>query len=288
MQIYKYEAFSNKSGMGNPAGVAFECDMLKDEEMQETAGKIGFNETVFLLESEKADIKMRYFTPEHEMNLCGHATIAGVWAVFEKMNKKIKTVETLSGIIDIDMESEGTGEKFITMKQLPAEFVEFHGNKAKLAEAMGITKNDIDDSLPIVYGSTGIWTLLVPVKKLDTFTKMKPDNKLFPEILTEKARASVHPFCLETYNKNADMHGRHFSSPFSGTVEDPVTGTASGVMGAYYVKYIKPSNEKNIIVEQGQEIGKDGIIYINVKKEQNNLNVKIKGTAVYSGKIFLK
>ena len=287
MKIYRYEAFTDKAGMGNPAGVVFECDDITEEEMQKTAGEIGFNETVFLLASKTADIKMRYFTPGHEMNLCGHATIAGVYALFEKENKEIKTVETLSGIINVNMEIRNNGKTFIRMKQLPAQFEEFRGDKAKLAEALGIRENDIEEKFPVIYGSTGIWTLLVPVKNLDAFLKMKSDNKKFPEILTEKPKASVHPFCLETYNENADMHGRHFSSPFSGTVEDPVTGTASGVMGAYYIKFIKPSDEENIVVEQGHEIGKDGIVYVNVKKKDGNLDVEIKGEAVYAGEIFL-
>ena len=287
MKIYKYEAFADKAGMGNPAGVAFECDNLTEDEMQKTAEKIGFNETVFLLASKIADIKMRYFTPGHEMNLCGHATIAGVKALFEKENRKIKTVETLSGIINVDIEIQNTGKIFISMKQLPAQFEEFMGDKAKLAETIGITEKDIDGNLPVMYGSTGIWTLLVPVKKLDIFSKMKPENKKFPEVLAQKPRASIHPFCLETYDKNANMHGRHFSSPFSGTVEDPATGTASGVMGAYYINFIKSLGKKNITVEQGQEIGKNGIVYVNVKRECGNFNVEIKGEAVYTREIYL-
>ena len=287
MRIYKYEAFTDKAGMGNPAGVVFECDDLTEQEMLETAGKIGFNETVFLTESETADIKMRYFTPGHEMDLCGHATIAGVIAVFEKNNKKIKTVETLSGIIDVDMEIQNTGKILISMKQPDARFEDFFGDRAELSEVIGIAEEDIDESLPIMYGNTGLWTLLLPVKKLDTFLLLFFVNNKFPGVLTRKPKASIHPFCLETYNENADMHGRHFSSPFSGTVEDPVTGTASGVMGAYYVKFIKPSLEKDIVIEQGQEIGKNGLIYVNVKKEDKNLKVKISGEAVYAGEIFL-
>ena len=287
MKIYKYEAFTDEAGMGNPAGVVFQCGNLTEEEMQKTAEKIGFNETVFLLDSKTADIKMRYFTPGHETNLCGHATIAGVKALFEKENRSIKTIETLSGIINVSTVLHETGKVLIEMEQLPAQFEEFHGDKAKLAEAMGITEKDIDGNLPVMYGNTGVWTLLVPVKNLDTFSKMKSDNKRFPEILTQKPRASVHPFCLETYNDGADMHGRHFSSPFSGTVEDPVTGTASGVMGAYYINYIRLSDEKRIAVEQGQEIGKNGIVYVSVKRENNNLNVEIRGEAVYAGKIFI-
>ena len=78
------------------------------------------------------------------------------------------------------------------------------------------------------------------------------------------------------------MHGRHFSSPFSGTVEDPVTGTASGVMGAYYRKYIRipRENKRAILVEQGQEIGKDGVVKVELPTKQRN-TVRIFGTPVF-------
>ena len=82
----------------------------------------------------------------------------------------------------------------------------------------------------------------------------------FPSVLKEIPNASIHPICLETYDELAQMHGRHFSSAYAGTIEDPVTGTASGVMGAYYAEYLEKDfeHELGLIVEQGQEINKDG------------------------------
>jgi len=55
------------------------------------------------------------------------------------------------------------------------------------------------------------------------------------------------------------MHARHFSSPYSGTIEDITTGTASGVMGAYFAAYMDRQAQlpKTLIIEQGQELGKD-------------------------------
>jgi PhzF family phenazine biosynthesis protein len=80
------------------------------------------------------------------------------------------------------------------------------------------------------------------------------------------------------------MHGRHFSSPFSGTVEDPVTGTASGVMGMYYQKHIENNapggKRREILVEQGQEIGRDGIVRVCLPEGSSDA-VRICGTAVF-------
>ena len=76
-----FEAFTTVPGKGNPAGVVFDADFLTEPQMQEIAKKVGFNETAFLVKSDKADLRIRYFTPGHEMNLCGHGTIAAILAI---------------------------------------------------------------------------------------------------------------------------------------------------------------------------------------------------------------
>ncbi|WP_299087398.1 PhzF family phenazine biosynthesis isomerase [uncultured Metabacillus sp.] len=284
VKVYHYDAFSNQPNKGNPAGVVFKGEDLTDEEMQEIALKVGFNETSFPVKSAIADFGIRYFTPGHEMNLCGHATMATVFAL--KMNgllgdKTDFTIETKAGVLPIKIRS--TPKTSITMKQASPQFKEFNGSKEDLANSIGLTIEDLAGEFPILYGSTGTWTLLIPINTLDSFKKMKPNNKLFPTILKEMPNASIHPFCLETYDPNADMHARHFSSPYSGTIEDAVTGTASGVMGAYYATYINSDFEKslNLVVEQGHEIGKDGRVMVQVLKNNDNYDIEITGNAVY-------
>lgn len=285
IKVAHYDAFSSIPGKGNPAGVVLDSAGLSDEEMRLVAEKVGFNETVYCMSSEKADLRLRYFTPGHEINLCGHATMAIIYALHTKDlldRREHITIETKAGILDIGIMKRADEEVQITMRQAEPEFKPFQGSAADLAEAMGLEVSDLDSELPIVYGSTGTWTLLVPVRKLDAFGRMKPENRLFPDILTENPRCSVHPFCLETYDSTAHLHGRHFSSPYSGTVEDPVTGTASGVMGAYYAAYIQPqiSGTLQLTVEQGQEIGRDGRVYVTVA--ENGRKVSVRGTAVYT------
>ncbi len=284
--VYHYDAFSREPYMGNPAGVVLNGDELTDAEMQEIAFKVGFNETAFPVKSDVADLRIRFFTPGHEMNLCGHATMATVYALKSKglLGEQTElTIETNAGILPISINTAVDGEILITMKQAPPEFKEYTGSKKDLANSIGLKVTDFHADLPILYGSTGTWTLLIPIKQLNAFQKMKPNNKQFPEILKEMPKSSVHPFCLETYDPNADMHARHFSSPYSGTIEDAVTGTASGVMGAYYAKYINNNfiDPLNLIVEQGHEIEKDGRVAVQVSKISESVDIRIIGNAVY-------
>ena len=288
MKIYQYDAFSTEPGQGNPAGVVFDANHLAEDEMQAIAAAVGFNETAFICRSQIADVRIRYFTPGHEMDLCGHGTVASLIALYQQRSlADIQTIETKAGIIEASRRIRDAGASVI-MEQLPAKFVRFEGNVSKLASALGINARDIDPSLPIVYGSTGIWTLLVPIKKLACFKKMAPATKVFPELLTQFRHASIHPFCLEVVNPGAQMHGRHFSSPFSGTIEDPVTGTASGVMGAYYLNYISRRKSASIVVEQGQEIGRNGFVTVNVVPSNGQINVAIEGAGVFVKEIVLR
>lgn len=283
IKVYHYDAFSKKPNKGNPAGVVLNGDDLTETEMQDVAFKVGFNETAFPIASDRADLRIRYFSPKQEMELCGHATMATIYALKTNgwlENKTELTIETNAGVLPIRITKNEQKEIHITMKQALLQFKKFEGSRYDLAKAIGIEEVDFDDELPIMYGSTGAWTLLIPIKSLDIFNKMEPNNKVFSSILNEIPNASVHPFCLESYYEEADMHGRHFSSTFSGTIEDPVTGTASGVMGAYFAKYIKKECDMpiNLIVEQGQEMNKDGHMIVNVAE---NNEIEITGNAVY-------
>ena len=285
IRVLHYDAFTDQPGKGNPAGIVLNAGGLSDEQMLAAAAAVGFNETVFITPSSAADLRLRYFTPGQEMNLCGHATVASVFMLDEqgRVSSDKLLIETRAGNLPVSLNRE-TGRTQIGMQQAPYREENFNGSLSALADAVGLTEEDLDEQYPVVYGSTGNWTVLLPVKHLDAFRKMRPDNRRFPEILTQNPRASVHPFCMETIHPEASMHGRHFSSPFSGTVEDPVTGTASGVMGMYYQKHIEKNapggKPGEILVEQGQETGRDGIVRVCLPDRPSDA-VRIYGTAVF-------
>ncbi|WP_420976872.1 PhzF family phenazine biosynthesis isomerase [Bacillus vallismortis] len=289
IEVLKYEAFTSSPGKGNPAGVVLEGDHYTEEEMQIIAERAGYSETSFIRNSESADLELRYFTPGHEMNLCGHATVASLYVLCEKgmlESGKTYSIQTKAGTLPVKI-SEKDGRIHITLEQASPQFKPFTGDRKKLAAALGITEEDFHEDLPIVFGSTGIWTAIVPLRSLKAAKKMRPDNKQFPDVLVDLPKASVHPFTFETVHPDSDLHGRHFSSPYSGTIEDPVTGTASGVMGAYMKQY-GHAKQREFIIEQGQEIGKDGKVGIEINEEGDQVKVNMTGTAVYSETRILK
>lgn len=282
VRVYHYNAFSTEVDKGNPAGVVLDGNALTERQMLAIAKQVGFNETAFVLRSNVATLRLRYFTPGHEINLCGHATVASLFAMRSRgiLKDEPITVETNVGILPMRVTSGSNGQFMVTMTQATPEFVPFQGSLDQLTASIGLTSEDLDHDLPVVCGSTGTWTLLLPVKKLEALSRMIPHNEMFPSVLEQMPRVSVHPFCLETYGPKADMHARHFSSPYSGTIEDPVTGTASGAMGAYYKKFISLNSETaNLVIEHGHEIGRNGYVLVHV--DAAGSNIEISGSGVY-------
>jgi len=286
-RVLHFDAFSALPGMGNPAGVVLDAKDLSETAMQAVARAVGFNETAFVLPSDNADLRLRYFTPGHEVDLCGHATIGSFVALHQHKllpgagYPRRLTMETGAGRLPVTVEIGGAGEPLVIMTQAPARFAAFGGSRAALAGVLGVGEDDVSADLPVLYGSTGLWTLVVPVRSLDAIRRMRPLTGEFPAVLVEMPGASIHPFCLETVDPVAHMHARHFSSPRSGTVEDPVTGTASGVLGAYYAEIVRGEAEPPLLVEQGQEAGRDGRVWVWVEKRDGVCHVRVGGTGCF-------
>ncbi|OES46003.1 PhzF family phenazine biosynthesis protein [Domibacillus iocasae] len=284
VDVKHIDAFSPVPEKGNPAGVVLNGDDYTEKQMLAIAEAIGFNETAFVVSSNVADFRIRYFTPGHEINLCGHATMGTVYAL--RMNGLLEqshfTIETNAGLLPIHVHEEHN-QLLITMQHAKPEFQPFKGSRSDLAASIGLREKDLHTTYPIVYGSTGIWTLIIPIKELASFEKMNPVTENFPRVLTEMPKVSLHPICFEVRDDENDMHARHFSSPYSGTIEDAVTGTGSGVMGAYYKTFVNKDMAlpATLIVEQGHEINRDGRVYVHVKEEFEQLDISISGTAVY-------
>ncbi|MFF2887321.1 PhzF family phenazine biosynthesis protein [Paenibacillus sp. NPDC057967] len=285
MIVYHYDAFTHVPNQGNPAGVVFEADHLDEATMLEIAGQVGFNETVFVQSSSVATVRLRYFTPGHEINLCGHATMAAIYGLRTRgyLNSVPEiTIETKAGILPVALTLDSSDLLTIRMQQSEPQFVPFGGDQERLMHAIGLSLNDLDTRYPIVYGSTGTWTLLIPIRTLHAFASMLPEPSQFSVLLTEMPHASIHPFGFDTTHPEAMMHARHFSSPYSGTIEDPVTGTASGVMGAYYLTYIQSEMDQlSCLIEQGHEVQRDGRVQVDVKRTARGMNVYVSGNAVF-------
>ncbi|HHH78105.1 MAG TPA: PhzF family phenazine biosynthesis protein [Thermoplasmatales archaeon] len=269
MPFYIVNAFTDRPLKGNPAGVVLDADDLEDYEMQNIAAELKCSETAFVMGSRKADLKIRFFSPLREVDLCGHATIASFHTMTEMglMRKNKLTMETKSGVLGVEIRDDG-----VFMEQSNPVFREVNIDRGEIADALNIDESGLSD-LPVEAVSTGLFSLNVPVKHLKTMKEMEPDFEMLKRMCEKIGVGSLFAFTFETLNRDCLVHTRCFA-PLYGVNEDPVTGTANGALGAYLKKHglLKSDVYKS---EQGYEMGREGTVAVDVSGDA----VKVGGKA---------
>ena len=107
MKYYVVDSFADEVFKGNPAGVCVLDGEIASELMQNIAMENNLSETAFTYKVGER-YKLRWFTPGFEINLCGHATLATAYVIFEFVEPKRKIVEfeTLSGVLTVERKGE--------------------------------------------------------------------------------------------------------------------------------------------------------------------------------------
>lgn len=248
VKVYKLNSFAKEKTGGNPAGVVIDADLLSEASMQRVAQQVGFSETAFVQKSDKADFKVRFFTPAAEVDLCGHATIAAFNMMFRLgyIKSGTYTQETKAGILHLDVGSEGN----IFMEQLlPTYFEQI--DKNEIAECLNIQKNDFIEELPVQVVSTGIKDIFVPIRNLKTLLNIQPNMQKIVDLSKKYDVVGMHIFSLQTKN-DSTAHCRNFA-PLYGIPEESATGTSNGALSCYLYKYGIVSEEQlsRLVFEQG-------------------------------------
>lgn len=207
LNLYQVDAFADKLFTGNPAAVIPLKKWISTGLMQKIAMENNLAETVFFVPSRKKniDFDIRWFTPELEINLCGHATLASAWVIFEilKMKKKKIVFNSKSGLLTVSKKKDMMLMDFPAWKpekitEYPPELITSLGNP----EVVGVYQNR---------------EYIVELMNEEAVKNCKPDFSKMSKV--DKMVIITAP------GKKVDFVSRFFA-PNSGINEDPVTGSA--------------------------------------------------------------
>lgn len=203
LQIFQVDAFADQIFSGNPAAVVLVEGDLSDTQMQSIAAENNLSETAFVRPGEEA-FGLRWFTPNMEVDLCGHATLASAFVLFETGLAEGGQVrfETLSGLLKAEREGDWLSLDFPARKADPG------GAPPGLADALGAVPSEVLHSRD----------LLVVFDTEKTVAQLEPD---FDAIRALDAFAVI----VTAPGDEVDFVSRFFA-PKAGIPEDPVTGSA--------------------------------------------------------------
>lgn len=233
--IYQVDAFASQVFGGNPASVMPLQEWLSPETMQQLAIENNQSETVFFVPSkqEGADYDIRWFTPGFEINLCGHATLASAYVLFEELGfqKEELVFHSQSGLLRITRNGKKYCMDFpswkpVRVSEYPAELLPCLGN-------------------PDVVGIYHYREWIVELNKEADVQKCMPDFHLMRQL--------KDMVIITAPGDEADFVSRFFG-PTAGIDEDPVTGSAHSQLIPFWSEKL---NKTKMFAKQLSQRGGD-------------------------------
>jgi len=204
MKYFVVDAFTDRPFHGNPAGVCLADGPLEDSLMQQIAFENNLSETAFLFRRE-GYYDLRWFTPETEIDLCGHATLGSAFILMNYVDKSAGDIEfhTKSGVLFVKREGDTYLMDFPARKPEPCKAPDI------LEEALGarILETHLSRDLLVLLESEPEVAGLIPNMEL-----LKVMEDCFGIIVTARGA-------------DCDFVSRYFA-PNAGIAEDPVTGSS--------------------------------------------------------------
>ena len=278
--FFQVDAFASEPLHGNPCAVILDADPLTSDQMQAIAREQNLSETAFILHSDKADVRARYFTPAEEIPLAGHPTIASIHTLIEANRITLTgertniSLELKAGIVRVDVSSCKGQPREIVMTQLKPRFLSTVP-RSKAASVFGLSTEDLIIGKPVQVVSTGTPQLMVPVRERDCLRKIQVDTDALTKLRREFLFFSAHLFA----QIDSGTYARHFAGP-PDVFEDPFTGSATGGMGAYLWHH-GLIDVPDFIASQGAWMQRPGRARVRVLGPRNDISaVQVGGEAV--------
>jgi len=260
--IYQVDAFTNQPFKGNPAGVCILDSEPDSAWMQNMAMEMNLSETAFVFPGQDCR-RIRYFTPEAEVPLCGHATLSASHILYE--TSLVKESEEISLLAKAGILKIRKSGSWITMNfpsyQLKQSTVPVEFEKVVGAEPVEFYKSD-----------NGLTLALINEEKI--IRELKPDFEAMKEsefsdlMVTALSSDKKYDFCLR------------FFAPALGIDEDPVTGSAHCALVPFW--HMK-TGKRNFISHQVSK--REGILKVSLIGDR----VEISGQAktIFKAELFV-
>jgi PhzF family phenazine biosynthesis protein len=207
--LYQVDAFADRPFSGNPAAVCPLETWLPEDVMRKIAAENNLSETAFFVRRPDGDFDLRWFTPEVEIDLCGHATLASAFVVTERLEPARQRVRfwTKSGALDVTRDGKQLA------LDLPSRPPRACDAPAGLGDALGGAPLEVVRArdLVCVYECAEDVRMLAP-----DMLKVATLKDEFGVIVTARGTGK---------DADVDFVSRFFA-PAKGVPEDPVTGSA--------------------------------------------------------------
>jgi PhzF family phenazine biosynthesis protein len=291
IRIFQVDAFTTERFTGNPAGVVLDADELTDAQMLAIARELNNADTAFILKPDGPDheLRVRFFTPRTEASFVGHATVATHFVLsrdgarLQSPGGRVRQRQK-SGIVDVEVRGEDAARRIAVRQPAPPLGRQLN-DRERLAvlDALALSTGDIDTRCPLrIVGGAGT-RLMIGVRSTEQLKQLKPDYSRLTTLSAQLGAAGFFVFTLSHALPGCLTESRMFC-PALGIPEDPVSGNAHGLLGAYLVEQgLLPhtGSTAQFTGAQGHHVHRAGRVDVELEFTQGKLDgVWIVGQAV--------
>jgi len=268
LAFQQVDVFTAVPFKGNPVAVVLDGDKLSSVQMQSIAAWTNLSETTFVCTptDQRADYRLRIFTPKRELPFAGHPTIGSAHAVLRHGLKPRAAgnlvQECAKGLVDIKID----GERLLLALPEPQFREPTTPQVAAVAEGLGVMTEQIQRAAIIDVGP--VW-FTVQLASGDAVRALEPDMAKLAA-LSPIGMTGVNVFGLYPRGGSADIEVRSFA-PGEGVPEDPVCGSGNGCVAAL-VRRDGVLKTQTYVASQGRCLGRDG-----------QVTVEFDGTTIWLG-----
>jgi trans-2,3-dihydro-3-hydroxyanthranilate isomerase len=256
LRIVDTVAFAAGPGGGNPCPVVLGVAGWGADRMQALAAELG-HETGFVLPPSggDADVRLRYFVPRHEMEMCVHATVASLTVLAHegRIGGSPVRVQTPLGVLACGREGGR-----VRVPQFLPDTAGRNPPPEDVAAVLRIAPQDVDT--PPTSVSCSRPKLLVPLRATDVLDALQPDLERLWDLGDRWRTTGAYPFVRTGPGR---VEARQFPVR-AGYPEDPATGTAAAALGCYLAARDASGGRHRLVVTQGRAMGRPSELEVTV------------------------
>nr|WP_203645486.1 PhzF family phenazine biosynthesis isomerase [Streptomyces sp. SID14478] len=277
-EVLHYTAFAASPVGGNRAGVVLDAAALHDSDMVAIAAELGYSESAFLSPgpdpADERSLTLRFFSPQAEVDFCGHATVAAAVALGERLGTGELTFHTPAGPIAVTVTEAGGVLKATLTSVVPKVSKADPADVAEALAALAWQADDLDAALPPRIAYAGVRHLVLAAATRERLADLNYD---FDRLLTLMRKLDLTTVQLVWRETATTFHARD-PFPVGGVVEDAATGAAAAAFGAYARELGLVPVDVTLTLHQGHDMGSPSLLEVDLRAGEER--VRVTGTAV--------
>ena len=271
--LYRLSAFTTDPKGGNPAGVWIGSSLPATVVMQQIAAQVGYSETAFIYPQHGLERTIRYYSPQKEIDFCGHATIASGVLLGELDGDGDYRFNTRVGVVPVRVQSE-EGQRHASLtsvepssKPAPIAVVE------EALDCLHWKINELDPAIPPAFAYAGAWHLVLAVTTAARLSDLHYDFECLKQLMLAEDLTTLQLI----WRENDELYYARNPFPVGGVVEDPATGAAAAALGGYLRIANLLQAPASFTIHQGRDMGRPSRLLVQVPAKGG---IVVSGTAV--------